>query len=131
MSALIDAARAELERLDERRRILTMLLDAYDEPGQDVPSAGTNGGKPAAAVQPARVSQPKPAQADSTQAKAAKAAILQHLRAGPQSPRTLKSVTQLSDHRFRVAIRDLEAEGRIAGTGSTTERRFALTEPPA
>lgn len=129
MSALIDAARAELERLDERRRILTMLLDAYDEPGQDVPSAGTNGGKPAAA-QPARVSQPKPAQADSA-AKAAKAAILQHLRAGPQSPRTLKSVTQLSEHRFRNAIRDLEAEGRIAGTGSTTERRFALTEPPA
>lgn len=115
MSALIEAAKAELQALDERRRIITELLAAY-EPCQGVP--------PAASASQPRPAAARPASQDADNA--AKAAILQHLRNGPQSPRMLKSLTQLPDRRFRNAIDELEREQRIIGKGETSARRWML-----
>ena len=122
MSALVDAARAELAALDERRRILILLLDAYAEPGQDVPAAASNGPQPPPET-PAPAARPAP---NGTGMRAAKAAIVQHLQAGPQSPRMLRSLTQLSDSRFRSALAELVGEQRLEASGSTKDKRYAL-----
>lgn len=104
MSALIEAAKAELQALDERREC------------QGVP--------PAAGASQPRPAAPRPASQDADNA--AKAAILQHLRNGPQSPRMLKQVTQLPDRRFRNAIDELEREQRIIAKGETSAKRWML-----
>lgn len=135
MSDFVQAAKAELAALEQRRRALIQLLDAYghdlDRQVRDAMKVSMTAEPPRPAPQPAKPSLPgtPPATKRHSDAKnrAAKLAILQHLRANPQSPRMLKSLTQLSDHRFRVAVTELEAEGKIHAEGKTTERRWHLT----